>query len=311
MNTYDAAVIGGGPAGLTASIYLKRALFSVAMIEKMAEGGQMNLTWMIENYPGFPEGISGVDLSMKFKEQAKNLGVEIISDEITSIHPEGNDFILKGYGGDMRAKGVIIATGAVAKKLGIPGEAKFTGRGVSYCATCDAPFYKDGRVAVIGGGDTALEEALYLSKFASRVYLIHRRHEFRGAKILQERVKANEKIELLLGKVPVEIKGDKKITAVSFKSTEGDEISEIALDGIFIFVGNSPATEFIQADGLRPDSAPDGRLICDASGATTIPGLFAAGDAVMKKLYQISTAVGDGANAAFGLQKYLEEIYHE
>ncbi len=300
----DLAIVGGGPAGLTAGIYAARARLNAALFERFFCGGQVLNTSKIENYPGFPEGIEGPKLIADMENQAKGFGLHIVQDEIVKIIKEADHFALETGKGKVLAKSVIICTGTEPKKLDVPGEKEFVGKGVSYCATCDGPFFKDRVVTVVGGGDSALEEALYLSRFAKKIYLVHRRHAFRATPILQERVKNEEKIEPVLGYVVESIIGDGEVKGVLLKEREGGKKLELSCDGVFIYVGLSPNTSFVKGF-LELDET--GFIISDENMATSVDGIFCAGDVRKKVLRQVSTAVGDGATAAFCAQKYLEE----
>ncbi len=303
MDIRDVIIIGGGPAGLTAGLYAARARLNVLLVERTAVGGQVLLTHWIENYPGFPEGISGFELIEKMKEQAVKFGLEIETKEISDIKKENNLFYLKSGDEELKAKAVIIATGAQSNKLGVEGEEKFTGRGVSYCATCDGPFFRDQEVAVVGGGDSAIEEAIFLTKFAKKVYVIHRRDALRATKILQERAFNNPKIEIIWDTVVDEIQGEEKVKNLKLRNVKDNSVKDLAVGGTFIFVGIKPNTEFLK-DTLEMD--PAGFIITDEYMETSLPGVFAAGDVRKKRLRQVSTSVGDGALAAFSVQIYLE-----
>ncbi len=303
---YDIIIIGGGPAGLTASIYTSRAKLKTLILEKMIPGGQVTTTHLVENYPGFPEPINGFLLMSHFQKQAKNFGAEIVtSKEVTSIEKEDKIFKIKTLDNEYKAKAVLIATGAKYKTLGIPGEEKFKGRGVSYCATCDGAFFKDKEVAVIGGGNSALEEALFLTKFVKKVYLIHRRFQFRADKILQDRIKENEKIEPILNYVPVSVNGKNEVESITIEERDTKERKEIKVDGVFFFIGLSPNSEFLK-DFVKKDE--NGYIIVNENLETNIEGCFAAGDVIKKKVRQIATAVGDGATAGVNIREYLENL---
>ncbi|MBC7114496.1 MAG: thioredoxin-disulfide reductase [Archaeoglobi archaeon] len=299
---HELIIIGGGPAGLTAGIYAQRARMDAILLERLSPGGQVALTDIVENYPGFPE-IQGFELIRRFEEHARKFGLRIESGkEVTRVELEGD--VKRVYCGDevYEALSLIIATGAKPKKLGVKGEEEFTGRGVSYCATCDGFFYRDKVVCVLGGGDTAVSEALYLSKLASKVYLIHRRDRLRAAKILQERAMQRENIEFIWNSTVEEIRGDDKVTSVLLRNLRSGETRELPVDGIFIFVGTHPNTEFIDVE-----KDENGFIITDEMLRTSAEGVFAAGDCRKKPLRQISTAVGDGALAVYSAEKYLEE----
>ncbi|MEW5761507.1 MAG: thioredoxin-disulfide reductase [Candidatus Thermoplasmatota archaeon] len=297
---YELIIVGGGPAGLTAGIYAKRAGIDALLIERGAIGGQAILTNFIENYPGYT-GISGIELMQKFEEQARKLGLEFKTSEVTHIEV-GNKKIVKTTDGKYEAITVIVATGTNQKKLGVEGEEKFFGKGVSYCATCDAPFFKNKNVLVVGGGDAAITEAIFLTKFAKKVYVVHRRDKLRATKILADRALANEKIEMIWNSVVKEIIGKEKIEKVVLENLAEKKIYEMGIDGIFIFVGSEPNTSFIN---VKKDK--EGYIITDEYMKTSAKGIYAAGDCRAKFLRQISTAVGDGAIAAISAEKHINQ----
>jgi len=301
---YDLVIIGAGPAGLTAGIYAARARMKVLLLEKAVPGGQIIVTDWIENYPGFPEGISGYDLAEKMRIQAQDLGLEIETVQVHSLNlSEGiKEIVLKDR--KLRTKSLIIASGASPKKLGI-GEDKYMGKGISFCATCDAPFFKDKTVVAIGGGDTAVQEAIFLTKFAKKVYLVHRRDELRATKILQERAFANDKIEFVWDSVATGVDGFFGIEGVHVKNIKTNKETTIKADGCFIWVGILPNTEFIQ-DSVKTDEF--GFIVADAKMKTSVPGVYVAGDVRDTPLRQISTAVGDGAIAAVSAEHYIENL---
>ncbi len=301
---YDVIIIGAGPAGLTAAIYTARAKLKTLIIEKMIPGGQVTTTHLVENYPGFTEPVNGFVLMNNFQKQAQNFGAEILtSKEVVSIQKIGNLFKIKTIDKEFESKSILIATGAKFKSLGIPGEEKFKGRGVSYCATCDGAFFKDKEVAVIGGGNSALEEALFLTKFVKKVYLIHRRKQFRADKIFQERVKENEKIETILSYIPLEIKGDNEVKSIVIQDVESGKKEELKVDGVFLFIGLNPNSEFLN-NFVKTDE--NGYILVNENFETNIKGCFAAGDVIKKKVRQIATAVGDGAAAGVNIKDYIE-----
>jgi thioredoxin reductase (NADPH) len=300
---YEVIIIGGGPAGLTAGLYTSRSRLNTLLIEIGLLGGQMTTTEMIENYPGFPQGITGDELSRLMEEQAKRFGLEVVSQEAVEVKTDGELKIVKADDAIYHCKALIICTGNEWRKLEVPGEKEFTGKGVSYCATCDAAFFRDSHIIVVGGGDSALTEALYLTKFAKEVTIIHRRDALRGTKIYQERVFANPKIKLLWDSVVQEIKGDSVVRLVLVKNLKTGEQTELPTEGVFLFVGLLPRTQFLK--GLvRTDE--EGYILTDENGETSVKGIFAAGDCRKKLLRQIATAVGEGATAAFAAEKYLE-----
>jgi thioredoxin reductase (NADPH) len=305
---YDLAIIGGGPAGLTAGIYGVRAGLSTVILEKLAPGGQVVTTDAVENYPGFTEPISGYELIERMLAQAANFGVEIRSGEATGIDaPRGEDRKLLSLGdGSLSALAVVIATGARHKRLGVPGEDRFWGRGISCCATCDGMFYRGKRVVVVGGGDTAVKEAIFLTRFASEITLVHRRDRLRATKVLQDRIFAmSDKVKFAWKSVVKEVLGDDTVKAVRLSSVDSGEESILECDGVFIFVGFAPNTEFLNGF-VELDER--GYVITDEDMATSVPGVFACGDVRKKLLRQIVTACGEGATAAFAAQMYVENI---
>ncbi|MDY4999358.1 MAG: thioredoxin-disulfide reductase [Lachnospiraceae bacterium] len=297
----DLIIIGAGPAGLTAGIYGKRAgLDTLILDESCIGGGQVMTTYDVDNYPGLP-GISGMDLSEKFKSHADEAGVEFKMGTLTGIET-GDVIKLHTDSGDLEAKTIIIATGATHNKLGISGEEELQGMGVSYCATCDGAFFRGRTTAVVGGGDVALEDALFLARGCRKVYLIHRRDAFRGAKKLEDKVRATENIELVLDTVPVSILGENGVTGIAVSNVKTGAESVLAVDGVFIAVGTHPITEYLKGR-LELDSK--GYIVADETGKTSIPGVFAAGDVRTKALRQIVTAASDGANAVESVLEYI------
>ncbi len=298
---YDVVIIGGGPAGLTAGIYVKRAMLNAVLLDKMGVGGQIIVTDKVENFPGFLE-ISGADLAAKFEEQARKFGLEMKGMvEVDAIEDKGNIKIIKTTEGDIETKSVIIASGTTPKKLGAKGEIEFTGRGVSYCATCDGFFFRDKVVVVIGGGDSAITEAIYLTKMAKKVIVVHRRDELRAEKINQEHAFSNPKISFIWDSALVEIVGKNIVEKVMLRNLKTNETSEIKTDGVFIYVGLIPNTGF--ADVKKDEW---GFIIANEKMETSVKGIFVAGDCRVTPLRQIATAVGDGAIAAVSTGKYLE-----
>ena len=302
---YDLIIIGGGPAGLTAGLYTARARLNVILLEMLAPGGQVLTTDMVENYPGFPDGVSGFELMDKMKTQAENFGLPIRNEEVVGLEISKQTKKVLTPKGPLETRSIILACGATWKKLGIEGESLLTGKGVSYCATCDGPFYRDQEVAVIGGGDTAVEEALFLTRFASKIYLIHRRDELRAIKLLQERVMAEEKIEFLWDTVPLKITGQMGVEGIELQNVKTGATTRKDIQGVFIFIGTDPNTELVK-DILKLDD--NGFILTDDNMETSLPGLFAAGDIRSKRFRQIATAVGEGAAASFSVEKYLENL---
>jgi thioredoxin reductase (NADPH) len=301
---YDLIIVGGGPGGLTAGMYAMRAALKTVLIEKGVPGGQVAITKGVENYPGFIE-ISGFELCDKFLQHAKWYGLEIISKEVVAVEP-GIEFHTVRFANGVVLNGhaVVLAAGGSARKLDVPGEADNFGRGVSYCATCDGFFFRDKVVVVVGGGDTALEDALYLSKITRRVYLVHRRDAFRGSRILQQRVLADCGIEVLWNTVVTEIQSnDEGVCGVALRDTKTGEQRELATDGVFIFVGFSPNNQLVPA-GIKTNA--NGYVITDEKCETSIPGIFAIGDLRQKYANQIVIAAADGCTAALAAAHYVE-----
>jgi len=302
-NTYEVIIIGGGPAGLTAGLYTSRAKLRTLLIESALLGGQMTTTEAIDNYPGFPEGVTGEELSRLMEEQSKRFGMETVTEEVLEVSLKGVQKVVQTDESTFPCEALIICTGTEYRKLGVPGEKEYAGKGVSYCATCDGAFFKDSRIIVVGGGDSALTEALFLTKFVKDLTIIHRRDALRATKIYQEKAMANPKIKFLWNSVVEEIKGDTVVRAVVVKNVKTGAITEFETEGAFLFVGLSPRTQFLK--GLvQMDEA--GYIITDENCETSVKGVFAAGDCRKKLLRQISTSVGDGATAAFAAEKYLE-----
>jgi thioredoxin reductase (NADPH) len=300
----EVIILGGGPAGLTAGLYASRARLNTLLIENALFGGQMTTTETIDNYPGFPEGVTGEELSRLMEEQAKRFGMETVSREVVKVELEGDQKLIRTDETSYLCEALIICTGTEYRKLGVPGEKEFAGKGVSYCATCDGAFFKDSRIVVVGGGDSALTEALFLAKFVKELTVIHRRDALRATKIYQEKAMANPKIKFLWNSVVKEIKGDTVVRAIVVKNVKTGETTEFETEGAFLFVGLLPRTEPVR--GLvQMDEA--GYIITNDNCETSVKGIFAAGDCRKKLLRQIATAVGDGATAAFAAEKYLED----
>jgi len=302
---YDLVIIGGGPAGLTAGIYAARARLNVVLYEKAAPGGQVIISDWIENYPGFPDGISGYDLGEKMLNQAKNLGLPIEIEDVTSMDLAGETKTIHlGPEKSVTTKAVIIASGASPKTLNV-GEDKFRGKGVSFCATCDGPFFRDKTVVAVGGGDTAVQESLFLTRFVNKLYLVHRRDELRATKILQERAFKNDKIEFVWDSVVTGMDGLFSVENVHLKNVKTGEESSLNANGCFIWVGIIPNTDFV-GDTLKHDEW--GFIFANEHMETSVPGVFATGDVRTTPLKQIATAVGDAAIAAVAVEHYIEGL---
>ncbi len=301
----DVIIIGSGPAGLTAGIYASRAELSSLVIEKNPlSGGQIINTYEVDNYPGIP-GISGFELADKFRKHCDRLGVNFAQGDVAEFQLEENTKKIKLDNGQVyHGKTVIIATGAVYRKLNVPGEAELTGMGVSYCATCDGAFFRNKTVAVIGGGDVALEDAIFLARLCEKVYVIHRRDEFRAAKSIISKLLSLDNVEVIWDSVVEQIEGKDYVEAIQVKSLKDNETKQIELAGVFIAVGNVPSSQIYQEILATDDS---GYIIADENCETNIPGVFAAGDIRTKQLKQVITAASDGANAITAVEKYLNE----
>ncbi len=301
---YDLVIIGAGPAGLTAGIYAARARMNVLLLEKAVPGGQVLVTDWVENYPGFPEGISGYDLAEKMKVQAEELGLQFDTAEVHSLNltEEKKEIVLKSR--SITTKTIIIASGASPNTIGV-GEDKFVGKGVSYCGTCDGPFFRDKTVVAVGGGDTAVQESLFLTKFAKKVYLVHRRDELRATKILQERAFANDKIEFIWDSVVTGLDGFFGVEGVKVKNVKTNEEKTIEADGCFIWIGILPNGSFIN-DAVETDEY--GFIKADKTMQTSVPGVYAVGDVRDTPLRQIATAVGDAAIAAVSAEHFIENF---
>ncbi len=301
---YDVLIIGSGPAGMTAAIYGKRAGLSVAVLEgNYINGGQILNTYEVDNYPGLP-GISGLDLADKFKEHAASHGAEFLRGKAESVSLEGNIKVVHTRKEDFRCRTLVIASGAVHRKLGVPGEETLNGMGVSYCATCDGAFFRDKTVAVVGGGDVAVEDAIFLARGCRKVYVIHRRDQLRAAKTLQDSLFATEGVEMYWNGVVTRIDGENKVQRITVEKTTTGESQELEVDGVFIAVGITPDTGFVK-DFVELDS--QGYIIAGEDGKTSVPGVFAAGDVRTKQLRQVITAAADGANCITSAEEYLRE----
>ncbi len=301
---YDIVIVGGGPGGLTAGLYGARANRKTILIEKYMPGGQIANTEEVEDYPGF-EHISGADLALKMTDHAKSFGLEVISDEVTEIYVEGDYRKVACASGDIySARTVIISTGGSPLHLNVPGETEFSGRGVSYCAICDGAFFKEQVIAVVGGGDAAVEEAMYLTKFGSKVILIHRRDELRAQKIIQERAFKNKKMEFIWDSVVESVNGDDRVNSVTVKNVKTGAISNLDVGAVFVFIGFIPNSN-ITREPLKKDEG--GYIVTDFKMETSTPGIYACGDVRSQLVRQITNAVGDGTTAAVAAEKYMEE----
>jgi len=297
---YDLIIIGAGPAGLTAALYAGRSRLKTLVLEKLGAGGRILLTETIENFPGFPEGIKTADLINRMQEQISRLRVKIELDEVLEVDCETKT--IKTQNNEYPAEAVIIATGCHPRTLGVPGEKELTGRGVSYCATCDAPFYRNKHVVIVGGGNAMAEEALYLTRFANSVTIVHRRYELRASPILQEKLRGNKKIKFILGSTITEITGKKKVESLKIQDLSSRQERLMPCDGIFVYIGYLPDTTLLNK-GLKLDES--GFIITGEDMSTSAEGIFACGDCRKKTLYQVITACGDGAIAADSAYKYL------
>lgn len=303
---YEIIIVGAGPAGLSAGIYSSRSGFKTLLIDGKEIPSQIALTHFLDNYPGFVDGANGTEFIYKLKEQAKKFGIDIIEMECKELKKSNNLWEVTLDNNNVYISPcVIIATGARYRKLGIPGECEFIGRGVSYCAVCDAVFFKGKRIGVIGGGDTALQETLYLSNFADEIYLIHRRDRFRGVPALQRKIQTNERVRILYNTIAKEIIGDEKVRSLKVIDVLTQEERILNVDGIFIFAGHTPNTEFLK--GIV-ELDKDGYIITDDTMSTSEPGLFACGDCRKRPLRQVITACAEGAIAGYSASKYLENL---
>jgi thioredoxin reductase (NADPH) len=306
----DVIIIGGGPAGFTAALYTARANLHPLVIEGFNWGGQLMITSDVENYPGYPDGVLGPDMMKDFRRQAERFGAEFLTDDVTRVDLSEQPYRVHVGSDEYRAEAIIIATGASARQLDLPSEQALQGRGVSYCATCDAAFFPDKVVVVVGGGDSAMEEATFLTRFARKVYVVHRREEFRASPIMVDRARENEKIEFVLSSVVDEVRGteDGHVTGVRIRNTVTGETGELAADGLFVAIGHDPNTSLF-LDWLDHDE--QGYLVTEpGSTLTNLPGVFAAGDVQDHVYRQAVTAAGSGTMAALDAQRYLEELKH-
>jgi thioredoxin reductase (NADPH) len=301
---YDVIIIGSGPAGLTAAIYTCRARLETLVISGLSWGGQLMLTNEVENFPGFPNGVMGPELMDKMRTQAEKFGAKFLFEDVTSVDFSSRPFKVNVGSGKQEAKAVIVATGASAQWLGLPSEARLRGRGVSACATCDAPFFRDKKVVVVGGGDTALEDSLTLTSYARAVAIVHRRDQLRACPMLQEKVFANTKIKVVWNSVVEEILGERRVEAVRLKNVKTGEVSSMAADGVFIAIGHKPNTDVFKGQ-IALDS--NGYIIVHDETKTSVEGVFASGDNHDTKYKQAITAAGAGCKAALDAQRYLHE----
>lgn len=299
---YDAIIVGAGPAGLAAGLYTARAGLKSLVIEKGVIGGLITSAELVENYPGFPQGVSGLKLTELMQEQAEKYGLETLMAEVMGIELKSDRKIVRTIEGDFTTRALVIASGSVRSKLGAPGEAQFTGRGVSYCATCDGAFFKDRVVGVVGGGNVALTEALHLTHFARRVIVIHRRDQLRAGSILQERAKSEPKIEFRWNFVVEEIKGDDVVREVKLRQVKSGEALVLPVDGVFVAIGLKPETDYLKGILTLDES---GHIITNEKMETSVPGIFAAGDVRYNSARQAISAAGDGATAAIYAERFI------
>lgn len=304
-HTYDTIIIGGGPGGLSAGIYALRSRLKTVMIERFLPGGQMTVTDFVENYPGFPSGITGPELAIAMDEQARKLGLETVSSECMGVDFTGETKVVMTCDAEYRAPTVILAVGATPRRMGLPDEGRLIGKGVSYCATCDGAFFRDKEIAVVGGGNTAVQDAAFLTRFASKVTIIHRRDKLRATKILQERAFNNPKIEIAWDSVVSEILGKDKIEGLVLRNVKDDSTRVLLVEGVFVLIGTDPNTAFLK-DIVELDE--DGYILTDEDMRTSVPGVFAAGDCRRKNLRQMVTAAADGAIAAVMAEQYIESL---
>jgi len=303
MKQYDVIIIGGGGAGLTAALYASRANLPTLLFEKLTPGGQIALTDDVENYPGFPEGIMGPEIAQRMEDQAKKYGTEIVYKEVQNITREGDIFQIKTASDTYQGKAIILAPGASFRRLGVPGEIELTGKGVSYCATCDGAFFKDKEIVVIGGGDSAIQEGLFLTRFASKVTIVHRRDQLRASQILQQRAKKNKKIAFIWDTVVESIQGKDKVGSLILRNVKTKQTQEFKTEGVFIFIGHDPNSSFLK-DFVKLDAS--GYVCCEGSLETSVPGVFAAGEIRRGAVRQLVAACGEGCEAALAAQAYLE-----
>ena len=301
-HVYDMLIIGGGPAGYTAALYAARAGMDVIVLEKLSAGGQMALTHQIDNYPGFPDGIDGFELGERMQQQAERFGAKTEYAEVNEMNLSANPKVVETSEGTFLGKTVVLATGANPRPLGIDGESKFANRGVAYCAACDGPFYKGKTVAVVGGGNSAVADALLLSRIAEKVILIHRRDSLRATKVYHKALEEAENVEFRWNNTVTELLGDSKLSGIRIQNVHSGETEELPLDGLFISIGRQPVTDLVK-EQLVLDK--NGYVVADESTQTTIPGVYAIGDVRTKALRQVVTAIADGAIAVHGAEEFL------
>jgi len=301
---YDVMIIGGGGAGLTAALYTSRANLSTVLFEKLASGGQIAETDLVENYPGFTEGVLGPEIAQKMEAQAVRYGTQIVYEEVKSLLRKGDIFEAVSDGASYTARAVILAMGASFRMIGVPNEKELTGKGVSYCATCDGAFFKGKKVIVVGGGDSALQEGLFLTRFAEQVTIIHRRDKLRASPILQERAKTNPKISFIWDIVIDKIEGEKKVEAVFLRNVKTGESRKLPADGVFIFIGHDPNSGLVKGFVTLDEK---GYIVTDSSLATSVPGVFAAGEVRKGAVRQLVAACGEGCAAALAAQAFLDD----
>ncbi|MEZ4553233.1 MAG: thioredoxin-disulfide reductase [Dehalococcoidia bacterium] len=306
MERIDIGIVGGGPAGLAAGLYAARALRRTVLWERGVVGGQIATTSTVENYPGFPEGVNGLDLALAMRQQAERFGMGARYEAVSGLRVVDDGFVLGTDGGSVHARSVIVTAGAEPTRLGVPGEDELTGRGVSYCATCDAAFFRDVPVVVVGGGDAALDEALFTTRYASKVYVVHRRDELRASKVLQERAFRSPKIEFLWDTVVERVNGESAVESLVLRNVRTDETRELSVAAMFVFIGQRPSSELL-AGLTRRDAG--GHVVVNEWMETEVPGLFAAGDLRAQSARQLVTAAGDGVTAAIRAEHYLSERY--